>query len=222
MSDHDQDTETCSDASAGAALDVLLTKHQMGLHTALAGALDTRAGFARLVRTPIPQWSVVSPPDIGRQTPAITVRVTDPKMWVVESSSTLASAVDAVEEELEAVEALIDEIEEHQDRDATPPGAQMSPIDALLLVHSELTRIADLLAGQEITKESAGSEFDVLEATLDNQVAAWTDKVADAPRNPWHIDMREAFLDRAESTMLLHKMIVRLFEEADETVLQFN
>lgn len=37
------------------------------------------------------------------------------------ASSTLASAVDAVEDELEDIDILIDEIEEHPNREVTPP-----------------------------------------------------------------------------------------------------
>lgn len=98
----------------------------------------------------------------------------------------------------------------------------MSPHVALVLVHRELGRIADMLISKRITKESAGSAFDVIETTLQGQVAGWTQRVSRAPRAQRHADMLELFTARANSTRQLRNMIVRLFEEADETVLQLN
>ncbi|MFJ7587606.1 hypothetical protein ACIQZO_09500 [Streptomyces sp. NPDC097617] len=220
----DMHTGTCADAASEAALDVLLAKHQIGLHTALASALDTRTGLARLARLGRTPNRKQHGPVAGNSAAPPTQRgfVVEVKSSVQPTSSTLAYAVDAVERELEDIDILVDQIEEHPNREVTPPGARMCPLIALEIVYRNLSFVADLLVNQRITKESAGSVFDVIESTLECQVEGWTQKVARAPGTQRHVDMLDLFTDRAHSTMVLRKLIVRLFEETDETVLQFN
>ncbi|WP_405525780.1 hypothetical protein OG592_40570 [Streptomyces avidinii] len=62
----------------------------------------------------------------------------------------------------------------------------------------------------------------MIETTLQGQAAGWTQRVSRAPRTQRQADMLELFTARANSTRQLRNMIVRLFEEADETVLQLN
>ncbi|MFD8417542.1 hypothetical protein ACFV2Q_38415 [Streptomyces sp. NPDC059650] len=216
MSDHYQDVDTRADAAAEAALDAILAGHQEGLHTALACALNTEAGLAQLGHRPT----------LSRFRPRADLA---PQILVVHkvntslrpASSALASAVDALEEELGEVEASLTAIEGHPNLKVTPPGTRTSPQVALMLVRRELARITGLLVFQEITKESAGTEFDEAEKILEDQVAGWTEKLAQAPRTR-HAEMLDLFINRADATMLLRKLIVRLFEDADETVLQLN
>lgn len=124
MSDHYQDIDTRADAAAEAALDALLIGHQADLHSALASALDIRTGLAQLGREPKRQWRRLAE---NIQTTHVVhvaeVPAPDIEMWVVHTtrSSTLASAVDAVEKEVLQVEAFIDELEEHPNREVTPP-----------------------------------------------------------------------------------------------------
>ncbi|MFJ8570412.1 hypothetical protein [Streptomyces sp. NPDC093514] len=235
MSDHYQDVDTRAAATAEAALDALLARHQADLHSVLESALDTPTGLGRLGRPVLAVYQVGRIRHVTQVEPSST--------WVGMSdvrgpaSSALESAVDAIDEEVRQVEAFMEEIADHPNREVKPPGTRLKPLLALRIVYRELNRIANLLMDQEITKESVGSEFDLVESTLESQVSGWTDlvestsggqistwgeKVTQGAAHASYADMLEQFIDRANATTLLRKMIVRLFEDADETVLQLN
>lgn len=222
MSNHYQDIETHADASAEAALDALLAGHQAGLHSALASALDTRAGFAQIERKPSEGWVVLDDFQAGHSI-AQHVRTGATSLFVVHSeSSTLAAAVRSVEEEVRRVESFIKDIEDNADLVAAPSRTRRNTRMALKFVLRELHRIGELLIDEEITKESASIEFDLAVDVLKTQVDVWTKRVQQAPRATWTVDMLHRFVERSSATMQLRELVVRLFEDADDTVLQLS
>ncbi|MFI5666406.1 hypothetical protein [Streptomyces sp. NPDC051704] len=222
MSDHYQDIEVHTDATVEAALDALLAGHQAGLHSALASALDTRAGFAQIDRNPSEGWVVLDDTQAGRGITQHVRTSTTTFFAVYTESSTLAAAVRSVEEEVRRVESFIKDIEDHADLMTAPSRTRRNTRLALRLVLRELNRIGELLIDEEITKESAGTEFDLAVDVLTTQVDVWTRRVRQAPRTTWTAGMLDRFVERANATLQLRKLVVRLFEDADDTVLQLS
>ncbi|MFK0203455.1 hypothetical protein [Streptomyces lavendulae] len=211
---------------AEAALDALLAGHQAGLRSAVASALDTRAGLAQASRL-----QAISSRDLGAAANIRLAPTIGSRFGIVAKgeSSALDRVLDAVDDEVRELDALITELQVWSMRRTTPPGARTGPVASLIVVQKEMSRIKDLLLYDRITKGSVGTEFQLAETLLKEQAAGWAEKAERVPRAQRHAAMRTRFTNvqdqftaRYDATTLLRTLIVRLFEDVEETVLQLS
>ncbi|MEU2835123.1 hypothetical protein ABZ667_42010 [Streptomyces lavendulae] len=219
-------------SDAEAALDSLLAAHQASLHCAVASALDTRTGLAQATR-----WSrtlssrIVS--DISLVHKVQPCSESEPAVIVVEAKSegsALVRVLDALNNEVQELGHLMEQLSQQpMVRRTTPPGASKTSVASLLATAGELTRIKELLVNSRITKASASAEFKVAEALLQEQVHGWAEKGDRVPHAKRHLPTRNGFYGirdlfeaRYTSVVELRTLIIKLFEDVDETVLQLN
>ncbi|MGW4725454.1 hypothetical protein [Streptomyces sp. NPDC004291] len=201
----------------GTVLDALLAAYQSGLHTAVSAVLDTEAGLAEIV----PPETMCSFPEVA-QAPAGSDA---PKAETGENrassdgedGSPLARVVSLLQEEVLHLASLTSRC----DRFAAPPGITTTPSAALESVHVILADIKTALLAQKITKERASLKFRLAEKALQQQSTLWTveygrTQSADA------YSMVELFTERRHVLHALHAQVVKLFEDVNECLLQFN